>query len=59
MFPMKETLQIEEHGALGDGRAVLLCSDRDKKTLEALVANGGRVVGWVDGRYRVLMTRGR
>jgi hypothetical protein len=56
---MKETLQIEEHGALGDGRAVLLCSDRDKRALEALVANGGRVVGWVDGRYRVLMTRGR
>ena len=56
---MKETLQIEEHGALGDGRAVLLCSDRDKRALEALVANGGRVVGWVDGKYRVLMTRGR
>ncbi len=52
---MKETLQIGEHGALGDGRAVLLCSDRDEKALETLVANGGRVVGWVDGRYRVLM----
>ena len=52
---MKETLQIGEHGALWDGRAVLLCSDRDKRALEALVANGGRVVGWVDGFYRVLV----
>ena len=52
---MKETLQIEEHGAFGDGCAVLLCSDHDKRRLEALMERGGRVVGWVDGFYRVLV----
>lgn len=54
-IPMKETLQIGEHGALGDGRAVLLCYDHDKKKLERLLSDGGVVVGWVDGFYRVLM----
>ena len=52
---MKETFQIGEHGAFGDGCVVLLCYDHDKKRLERLLSEGGVVVGWVDGFYRVLM----
>ena len=32
---------------------MLLVDDHDKVRLKALVATGGRVVGWVDGFYRV------
>ena len=44
-----------EHGASWEGCAVLLCSDRDKERLDDLIDLGGRVVGWVDGSYRVAM----
>ena len=38
---------------------MLLCSDHDAERLERLLGRGGRVVGWVDGKYRVMMPRDR
>ena len=54
---MREGRHALEHGALGDGRAVLLCHDHDKARKKALEAAGGRVVGWVDGYYRISSER--
>ena len=51
---MQETKHTEERDALREGR-VVLCHDHDGKRLERLLNGGGRVVGWVDGKYRVLM----
>ena len=55
---MEETRQTREHGAAGDGRAVLLCHDGDTEQLARLVGMGGRIVGWVDGFYRVQIGAG-
>ena len=41
-----------EHG-LERYQAVLLCHDHDTARLAKLIEDGGRVVGWVDGFYKV------
>ena len=36
---------------------IVLVQDHDQRRLDALVRRGGKVVGWVDGRYRVWMPK--
>ena len=45
----------KEHDRLNERPVVLLCHDHDMRRLESFVYRGGRVMGWVDGMYRVLM----
>ena len=52
---MQETRHTARQGALREGRVVLFVHDHDKVRLKALEATGGRIVGWVDGFYRVQM----
>lgn len=51
-------MQFSKHtkfdGAPGNGRVVLV-HDHDRARRAMLKAAGGRVVGWVDGRYRIEM----
>lgn len=57
MSHMQEARHTERRDALREGRVLLFVDDHDKVRLKALVATGGRVVGWVDGFYRVLIDR--
>jgi len=53
---MQKAKHTEEHDALREGR-VVLCHDHDKALKEALESDGGRIVGWVGGYYRIQLER--
>jgi len=36
---------------------IVLVDDHDEKRLAALLKRGGRIVGWIDGHYRVWMPK--
>ena len=52
---MQHSRHTKLGGAPRDGRVVLFVDDHDKVRMKALEAVGGKVVGWVDGFYRVQM----
>lgn len=55
---MREVLTCTtEHDAIENGCVVLFCHNHDRERLSALKRNGGTVVGWVDGYYRVKVAR--
>lgn len=52
---MRNLKHTEERGAPDSGRVVFV-HDHDKARVESLEAVGGRVVGWVGGYYRILIS---
>lgn len=54
-FTMQHSRHTERSDAPRDGRVVLFVNDHDRARMEALESIGGKVVGWVDGFYRVQM----
>ena len=47
-----------EHDQREEKLVVLLCPDQNERLLRKMQDDGGCIVGWVDGKYRVLMKKG-